>query len=113
MKNFLTLILFFLFASSYSFSQCTLVATITSQTNESCDGSVLGTATVIATGGTAPYSYLWSNGQNTQTATGLTATNYTVTVTDAHGCVTHAFVFISHGALGNLKTCILKQTRSK
>ncbi len=60
--------------------------------NADCNGSQTGSATVIVSGGTpgvdpAPaYTYLWSNGQTTQTATGLGADNYTVTVTDAYGC---------------------------
>jgi hypothetical protein len=45
-----------------------------------------GTATVSASGGTSPYSYLWSDGQTTSTATGLTGASYTVTITDANGC---------------------------
>ena len=45
------------------------------------------TAIVHVSGGTPPYTYLWSNGQTTQTATGLKEGNYTVTVTDAgKGC---------------------------
>lgn len=44
------------------------------------------TATVTAAGGTEPYTYLWSDSQTTQTATGLAAGTYSVTVTDANGC---------------------------
>ena len=33
-----------------------------------------------------PVSYLWSDGQTTQTATNLSAGPYTVTITDANGC---------------------------
>ena len=35
-----------------------------------------------------PYTYMWSDGQMTQTAIGLVAGNYDVTVTDANGCST-------------------------
>jgi len=35
--------------------------------------------------GQEPYIYLWSNGETTQSITGLTATGYTVTVTDKTG----------------------------
>ena len=45
-----------------------------------------GSATANPIGGTSPYSYNWSNGQTTQTATGLCPGQYTVTVTDANGC---------------------------
>lgn len=45
-----------------------------------------GTATSSPTGGTSPYTFAWSNGQNTQTITGLAPGSYTVTVTDTKGC---------------------------
>ena len=46
-----------------------------------------GTASVNATGGTAPYSYSWTpGGASTPTLSGLVAGLYMVTVTDANGC---------------------------
>ncbi len=55
-----------------------------SLTNVKCNGGMDGSATVIPSGGIAPYTYSWSNGQKTTTATGLSAGNYTVTVSDAN-----------------------------
>lgn len=54
--------------------------------NLSCIGGT-GTATVQATGGTLPYTYLWSEGSTLQTATGLNSGTYTVTLTDFNNCV--------------------------
>jgi len=51
-----------------------------------CYGTATGSATANVNGGTAPYSYLWSDGQTTQTALGLAADIYTVTITDINGC---------------------------
>jgi hypothetical protein len=45
-----------------------------------------GTAAVSNTGGVAPYHYLWSNSQTTDTIRGLTPGTYMVTVTDLAGC---------------------------
>jgi gliding motility-associated-like protein len=57
-----------------------------SGTNISCNGANDGTATVIAAGGTTPYKFQWSNGDTSQTITGLSAALYSVTVTDKNGC---------------------------
>lgn len=56
-------------------------------TPASCFGGNDGTATANANGGQQPYTYLWSNGNSTQTITGLSTGNYTVSVTTAQGCV--------------------------
>jgi len=58
----------------------------TSSTPLTCFGANDGRATVNASGGWGGYSYLWSNGATTATATGLAPGNYSVTVTDAEGC---------------------------
>ncbi|MFK8037976.1 MAG: T9SS type A sorting domain-containing protein [Crocinitomicaceae bacterium] len=60
---------------------------VTTSTNVSCNGGTDGTAMVAVTGGTMPYTYLWSDGQTTASATGLGAGTYTVDVTDANGCM--------------------------
>lgn len=56
----------------------------------SCNGACDGSIHVTAQGGTGPYTYQWSpepnSGQGTNTATGLCAGTWTVTVTDDHGC---------------------------
>ncbi|MCP4438711.1 MAG: T9SS type B sorting domain-containing protein [Aureispira sp.] len=61
----------------------------------SCNGANDGTANALGAGGTAPYTYLWSNGQNTEDATGLVAGTYTATIADAHGCETTTTITIS------------------
>ncbi len=55
---------------------------LTFTTNLTCTAPNSGTATINPTGGNPPYSYIWSNGQTTQTATGLSAGTYDVTVSD-------------------------------
>jgi len=53
-----------------------------------------GTASASASGGIAPYTFQWDNGQLTANATGLLAGQHSVTVTDASGCVGIALVTI-------------------
>ncbi|MBI2270670.1 MAG: PKD domain-containing protein [Bacteroidetes bacterium] len=62
------------------------VSVIITPTNISCSGGTNGSILANPASGTIPYIYNWSNGQNTQTATGLTTGIYTVTVTDAKSC---------------------------
>ncbi|MDO8970215.1 MAG: hypothetical protein Q7U74_05965, partial [Saprospiraceae bacterium] len=55
-----------------------------------------GTAIVTPAGGSSPYTYAWSvGGQTNQTATGLAAGTYTVTVTDSEGCATSTSVTLT------------------
>lgn len=56
----------------------------------SCNGLSDGQAEADATGGSPPYSFAWSNAENSQIATSLAAGTITVTVTDANGCTAAA-----------------------
>ena len=56
--------------------------------NSSCGGTPIGKIMITGLTGQQPFTYLWSNGQTGQTATGLTAADYSVQVTDGFGCIT-------------------------
>jgi len=71
---------------SFSISEPSPLSLTTSQINESCNGLNDGSAIINPTGGTIPYTYLWSNNQITDTASFLSAGNYTVSVTDNNSC---------------------------
>lgn len=69
------------------------------QTDILCNGDNNGSASVIASGGTGSYTYDWTpgtpTGDGTANISGLTAGDYTVTVTDAFGCMAMAIYTIS------------------
>lgn len=70
-------------------TNCALAST-TTVTNVFCPTDATGTATAIPTGDTGGTTYLWSNGQTTATATGLTAGTVSVVITDGIGCTSTA-----------------------
>ena len=63
-------------------------------TDISCNGFDDGNAIVVPTGGTAPFTYMWSNGEMNDTAFSLPAGLNTVQVTDDNDCVSFAEVTI-------------------
>jgi gliding motility-associated-like protein len=74
-----------------------LISGIISSFNTTCNLSCDGAATVLAGGGTAPYTYLWNDigQQTTATANNLCAQSYTVTTTDNHGCTSSSVATIN------------------
>jgi gliding motility-associated-like protein len=62
------------------------VISLVNTTDVSCHGGNDGAATIGISGGTAPFLYQWSNAAASQLIGGITAGNYTVTVTDANHC---------------------------
>ena len=71
--------------SDYINEPAPITTTVTS-TELPCDGIQMGSAKVEASDGIIPYTYLWSDGQTTATASGLEEGFYTVTVTDNNYC---------------------------
>jgi len=77
-----------------------ITAAVTVQNDVSCNESADAEAVVAVSGGTSPYTYLWSNNAVDSIATGYAAGVHTLTVTDAQGCDTIlAFVIVEPSAL--------------
>ncbi len=71
-----------------------MAAAVSSQ-NTNCVNTCTGQASVAPSGGTSPYTFVWSNGATTASQTGLCAGSYSVTVTDNAGCTVIKQVNIS------------------
>ncbi|MBK9338367.1 MAG: hypothetical protein IPM98_18225 [Lewinellaceae bacterium] len=105
----------FAFSETYAFAGLPpLSAFMSDVTPVSCNGGNNGSATVEASGGATPYTYLWSNGQNGQTAVNLAAGTYTATVTGAAGSgtvtatavITQPSVLNASASVAGVLTCI-------
>ncbi len=63
------------------------LSSVGTTTDVLCLGDSNGTASVVVSGGTAPYQYVWPNGDINSATSGLSIGIYVVSITDANGCV--------------------------
>jgi len=82
-------------ASSAITEPAAISTPVITPTNASC-GASDGSAIASASGGTGSLTYSWSTTATGQTATGLSAVTYTVTVTDANGCFVNQTIAIGN-----------------
>lgn len=80
---------------SVNITQPPVLSANATATAETANGANDGTATAQPTGGTIPYTYLWSNDSATATITGLAPGSYSVTVTDENGCTSSQTVIVN------------------
>lgn len=73
-------------------SSISISATIDTLT---CPGDADASISVTATGGTTPYTYVWNNGGNTTQLSNLANGAYSLTITDASGCLASATFIIT------------------
>jgi hypothetical protein len=85
---------------SDSLSDPTPITANPTNTSSTCSNCPDGMASVSPTGGTAPYSYLWSDGSTTNSITNALPGTYNVTITDANGCEITESVTINFSSLG-------------
>ncbi|MGK0364187.1 MAG: gliding motility-associated-like protein [Saprospiraceae bacterium] len=75
----------FLFLLGLTFGLNAQISVTFETSAPSCHNYTNGIATATATGGSEPYTYNWSNGQNGATNSGLSAGSYSLNVSDATG----------------------------
>lgn len=68
---------------------------VTNSTNSTCFGSNDGTALISVSGGSTPYSYMWSNGVTTKNVTNLPKGINIIQVSDSVNCISTASVTIT------------------
>lgn len=86
---------------NFNLSAPTALSATTTTNAASCYGTASGSASVIVSGGTAPYSYAWNTSpiQNTAQIFNVAAGNYTVNIIDANGCAFSSAATISQPAI--------------
>ncbi|REJ81962.1 MAG: T9SS C-terminal target domain-containing protein [Bacteroidetes bacterium] len=97
---------FFFDAVNINLPSCASLMLNVSGTNESSPLASDGTATANVSGGTGPYTYSWSNFATTQSISGLSPGLYSVTVTDANGCVKTGTYAVLMGNCNNLSVTV-------
>ncbi len=84
--------------ANYTITEPSPIVLTGSTTPASCNGTADGTASVNASGAIGGFTYVWTDGQITTTATGLLAGVHCVTVTDANGCTTDTCLTVTEPA---------------
>jgi hypothetical protein len=76
--------------SNFTVVQPTALTVVASPTQVLCKGAGNGAINLSVSGGTGTKTYAWSNGATTKNISSLSPGTYSVTVTDANGCVNNS-----------------------
>ena len=69
--------------TSLTVTQPSVLSIVKTLTPVNCYGEKVGAITIVVSGGTAGYTYLWNDGATTQNRTGIGGGTYSVTITDS------------------------------
>jgi uncharacterized protein (DUF2141 family) len=72
--------------ANFNITQPSKIWANASKQDVTCFGANNGSITTAASGGTAPYTYKWSNAATSPNLNNLTSALYTLTITDANAC---------------------------
>jgi gliding motility-associated-like protein len=97
---------------NYTVNQPQQLTLVLQAINVSCFGNSNGAVNLTVVGGTGPYTYNWSNGATSEDISGLSANNYSVTVTDANGCTANGSATITAPTAITLSTNVTHATCS-
>ncbi|MBE0390434.1 gliding motility-associated C-terminal domain-containing protein [Flavobacterium sp. PL002] len=89
-----------------------LSATVEITNNNNCITCSHGILNINPTGGTAPYTYLWSNGATTQDIADLATGNYNVTITDQQECTINYSYEITQSGIDIIKEGTFNDTNN-
>lgn len=67
-------------------------------TDINCNGGDDGAINVTTTGGTLPYTFAWSSGENTENISNIAAGSYTISIIDNNGCTSNGTYTINEPA---------------
>jgi hypothetical protein len=87
-----------------------LESSIVDSMDAKCFDSEDGYALVLASGGTQPYTYLWSDGQTMAMASNIGAGQYSVVVTDSRGCTSTSAVELEEPTIIDTAVTVMEQT---
>jgi len=79
-------------------------------TPTNCQFAQNGAIAAVVSGGTAPYTYNWSNNQTTASISGLGVGYYNVTVTSANGCSKSAYTYLQSNNTSTSCYCVVTGT---
>ncbi|UQD57119.1 gliding motility-associated C-terminal domain-containing protein [Flavobacterium sp. K5-23] len=75
--------------------------------NNNCTGCSNGSIDLTVTGGTAPYTFLWSNAAITEDLSNLSKGSYSVEITDENGCIANYTYDIIESGIALVKTAVV------
>ena len=66
-----------------------------------------GALSLVPNGGSAPYSFVWSNGNHTQNLSGIGSGTYSVIVSDTNGCFANDTLIVVNLAPSSIPICMV------